>query len=52
MSLQKSSYNTAQIASLRETSTIVTVILGILLLKERDNLPQKILGAIISFVGV
>ncbi|MDP2672159.1 MAG: DMT family transporter [Candidatus Daviesbacteria bacterium] len=44
--------NAAQIAPLNQTSTMVTVILGILLLKERDNLPKKLLGAVISFVGV
>lgn len=44
--------NAAQIAPLNQTSTIVTVILGILLLKERDNLFKKLLGALISFFGV
>lgn len=44
--------NAAQIAPLNQTSTIATVILGIFLLKERDNLVNKALGAAISFIGV
>ena len=34
------------------TSVIVTVILSILFLKERDNMWQKLLGALISFIGL
>lgn len=44
--------NAAQIATLNQTSTIVTVILAIIFLKEKAHLAKKILGSIISFVGV
>lgn len=44
--------NSAQIASLYETSIIVTVILGIVFLKERADLLKKLVGLVVSFVGV
>lgn len=34
------------------TSVIVTVVLSILFLKERDNMGKKLLGALISFIGL
>lgn len=44
--------NAAQIAPLNQTSTIVTVIFGIIFLKERADLFKKLLGSVISFIGV
>lgn len=44
--------NAAQIAALNQTATILTVILGIVLLKERSSMLKKLLAAIISAVGV
>lgn len=44
--------NAAQIAPLNQTSIIIIVILSMIFLKERDNIPKKILGALVSFVGV
>lgn len=44
--------NAAQIAPLNQTATIVTVVLAIIFLKEKTQLARKIIGAIVSFVGV
>lgn len=44
--------NAAVIGPLRSTNIIVTVILAIIILKERTNIKNKILGAIIAVVGV
>lgn len=44
--------NASQIAPLNQTTIIVTVILSIIFLKERSNLLRKLLGAVISFIGV
>lgn len=44
--------NVSQIGPINQTSSIITVFLGIFLLKETDNLFKKILGVIISFIGV
>ncbi len=44
--------NAAQIAPLNQTATIVTVILAIIFLNERSDLARKIIGAIVSFIGV
>lgn len=44
--------NASQIAPLNQVSTILTVLLSMIFLKETDNKVIKILGAIISFVGV
>ncbi|MBU0570201.1 DMT family transporter, partial [Patescibacteria group bacterium] len=49
--LQTSS-NSSQVASVNLTSVIITVILSMIILKERDNFPQKIVGAILTFVGL
>jgi drug/metabolite transporter (DMT)-like permease len=45
-------HNAAQIAILNQTSTILIVVLGIIFLRERNHLYLKILGGIISLVGV
>lgn len=44
--------NAAQIAPLSQTATIVTVVLAIIFLKEKAQLARKIIGAVLSFVGV
>lgn len=44
--------NAAQIAPLNQTSTIITVVLAIIILKEKALLVKKLLGAALSFVGV
>lgn len=44
--------SSAQVASVNLTSVIITVLLSIALLKERDNIPKKAFGAIISFIGL
>lgn len=45
-------HNAAQIAILNQTSTIIIVLLGIIFLKERSHMKLKIIGAIISLIGV
>lgn len=44
--------NASQIATLDQTTTLVTVLLAVLFLKERSDLWRKLLGAIISIIGV
>jgi drug/metabolite transporter (DMT)-like permease len=44
--------NASQIAPLNQTTTILTVILSVIFLKERANLITKLIGAIISFIGI
>lgn len=44
--------NATQIAPLSQTATIVTVLLSIFIFKERDRLGFKLVGALLSFVGV
>lgn len=44
--------NASQIAPLSQTSTILVVILAVIFLRERALLGRKILGAILSFLGV
>lgn len=44
--------NAAQIAPLNQTSTIVTVLLAIVFLQEKNDLLKKIAGAVISVLGV
>ena len=41
-----------QIGPLGQISTILTVLLGITFLKERENWLQKLIGAIVIFSGV
>jgi len=44
--------NASQIAPLNQTATIITVVLSVIFLRERSDLLRKLLGAIVSFVGV
>ncbi|MEI6144748.1 MAG: DMT family transporter [Candidatus Berkelbacteria bacterium] len=44
--------NAAQLSSLNQISAVLIVILGILLLKEKDKLYRNIIGIIISTIGV
>jgi len=43
--------NALQIGPLMATQTIVTVLLALLILRERNNSPQKVLGAITAVAG-
>lgn len=45
-------HNAAQIAILNQTSTILIVFLGIIFLKERSHIKLKIIGAVVSLIGV
>ena len=45
-------HNAAQIAILNQTSTILIVLLGIIFLKERNHLFLKIIGGVVSLIGV
>lgn len=45
-------HNAAQIAILNQTSTILIVLLGIIFLKERNHLYLKIIGGVVSLIGV
>ena len=49
--LQKS-INSSQVATVNLTSVIITVILSVFFLKERENLKKKILGSLLSFLGL
>lgn len=49
--LQKSS-NSSQISAIGTISVVVTVILAIIFLKERENMSKKIIGSVVSFVGL
>lgn len=51
MALQKST-NSSQLVSINLTSVIVTVILAIIFLHEKDNIITKIVAAILSLLGV
>lgn len=44
--------NAAQIAPLNQTSMILTVVLAIIFLKEKSQLGRKLLGLILSFIGI
>lgn len=44
--------NAAQIASISQVSTVLTVIVAIFLLNERKNIWKKVIAAVISFIGV
>lgn len=48
----QTSKNSSQVASLDLVGVIVTVLLAVIFLKERDDLLKKILGAILSFIGL
>lgn len=44
--------NAAQIAPLAQTTTLVTVILSVIFLKERAALLRKTVGAVLGFIGI
>lgn len=44
--------NASQVASVAATSTIATVLLGALILKERDRVMEKFLAALVAVIGV
>ena len=44
--------NASQIGPIMATQTILTVLLGIIILKERNNMTKKIMGAVVVVVGV
>lgn len=44
--------NTAQVGTIRQSSVIVTVLLAIIFLNERDNLGRKLIAAILVTFGV
>jgi uncharacterized membrane protein len=48
----QSGRNAAVIGPLRSTSIIVTVVLAILILKERNNLRNKLIGSVLAVAGV
>lgn len=48
----KLSNNSSQVVTVNLTSVILTVFLGIILLKERDHLERKIFGATLNFIGL
>lgn len=46
------SNNLSQVASINITSVVLTVLLASIFLKEKNNIPQKLLGAISAMAGV
>lgn len=42
----------SQVVTINLTSVIIIVLLSIIFLKERENIPRKIVGAILSFLGL
>jgi len=44
--------NAAQIAPLNQTSTVLTVLLAIIFLGEKSQLTRKLIGAVLSFIGI
>jgi len=44
--------NSSQVASLSLTSVIVTVLISVIFLKERDNLVKLLIASVLSFVGL
>jgi len=48
----KVGHNASQIAPLVQTTTVVTVVLSIIFLKEKTALVRKSVGAVVSFIGV
>ena len=51
IALQKAS-NSSQVATINLTSVVVIVLLAIVFLKERAQWPKKIIGAVLSFIGL
>ncbi|MEK9196479.1 MAG: GRP family sugar transporter, partial [Patescibacteria group bacterium] len=39
------------VAPINQTSIVITTLLAVIFLKERDHLPKKILAAMICFIG-
>ncbi|MCL5675686.1 MAG: DMT family transporter [Patescibacteria group bacterium] len=48
----KAGNNSSQVSSINEVSIILTVILSIIFLKERDFLDRKLSGALLAFLGL
>lgn len=48
----QASPNSSQVASINLTNVILTVLLSIVFLRERTNIPKKLTGAVASFVGL
>ncbi|OGD09985.1 hypothetical protein A2397_00395 [Candidatus Amesbacteria bacterium RIFOXYB1_FULL_44_23] len=44
--------NASIIGPLRATSVVVTTVLAILILRERNNVPNKLIGSVIAVIGV
>lgn len=44
--------NSSQIAAINQLSTVITVVLAVLILREKGHLIRKIVGGVISMVGV
>jgi uncharacterized membrane protein len=44
--------NSSQIASINQVTVIFTVLLSIFILKERENIFKKMIGAVLSFIGI
>jgi len=44
--------NAAVLGAISQTSTILTVLLSVVLLKETSSLWKKLLGSLLSFIGV
>ncbi|HRN95899.1 MAG TPA: DMT family transporter [Candidatus Levybacteria bacterium] len=44
--------NAAQLGAIFQSSTIITILLAIVILKERSSLGRKVIAGILSFVGV
>lgn len=48
----QASPNSSQVASINLTNVILTVLFSIIFLRERTNMPNKLAGAVASFVGL
>jgi drug/metabolite transporter (DMT)-like permease len=46
------SSNSSQVSMMNVTAVILTVVLSILILKERADWPKKVIGAVLSFIGL
>jgi len=44
--------SSSQVASINLTNIVLTVLLSIIFLKERSNIPKKAVGAILTFIGL
>lgn len=51
VALQKAP-NSSQVATINLTSVVVIVLLAIIFLKERAEWPKKVIGAVLSFIGL